>query len=151
MSSDLRALLKDPALELEPGPELSERVRVRGSWVRRTNRRGAAGLLALVAGLLVLGPGLPDRFVPEDRRSPAAQAAVLPAVDAEVAVLLEVRHTSYDRVVTEQAVATCTPTAQLDLTGDLPVHRITVTGSAERLSAVRACLQRIPGASVTAP
>ena len=150
---DLRDLLRSPALELTPPPDVAQRVRRRGAEVRRTNRRGVAGLLVLTGALaLALGPGLPDRFVPEDRRQPAAQAAaVLPAVEPVAEALLVVRHApgAYDSVRTEQAVAACTPQAQLGFPGGRPVHEVTVEGTRAQVAAVRACLQRVPGATVT--
>lgn len=148
----MRDLLRSPALELAPPAEIDQRVRRRGAEVRRTNKRGVTGLVVLLAAIgLALGPGLPDRFVPEDRRQPAAEAAVLGAVEPPASALLQVRYAAgaYSSTSTERAVARCTPEATLSFRDARPEHEVTVEGSRAQVAAVRACLARVPGAQVT--
>lgn len=147
----MRELLRSPALELRPPVDVADRVRTRGAEVRRTNRRGVAGLVVLAAIGLAIGPGFPDRLVPEGSRQPAAQAFVLPAAEPVASALLLVRYApgAYSSITTERAVAACTPQAELSFPGGRPMHRVTVSGTPAEVAAVQACLARVPGAVVT--
>ena len=146
---EMRELLMSPALELRPPVDVVDRVRTRGAEVRKTNRRGVAGLVVLAAIGLAIGPGFPDRLVPEGSRQPAAQAFVPDAAEPVALLLVRYAPDAYSSVTTERAVAACTPEAELSFPGGRPLHQVTVAGTRAEVAAVRACLARVPGAVVT--
>ncbi|MCW2620955.1 MAG: hypothetical protein JWL64_557 [Frankiales bacterium] len=151
-ADELHSLMHSPALGPVPSPETVEIVRGRAAVVRR-QRRSTAGAVAVVVvatGLLV-GPGIPDRLLPADRRSPPDVAA--PRAESTGQAVLQVGYLpgSYTSVATEEAVARCAaPTsARVRLLAPTPAHVVTATGTPEELVALRACLAAIPGTTVT--
>ena len=154
-ADDLRALLRSPALALTPDPDTDRAVRAQAGGIRRQRRGGAVGLVLVLAVGLALGPGLPDRLVPAERRGPAAAAALGAAPEPAAQGLFDVRYApgAYSSTGTEARLARCAVPveARTGLAGpaDAPRHRVTAAGTPAQVAALLACLQAVPGALVT--